>query len=82
MNIKNLFKRKISGKYANLVKNISQFVSDERGSKCGYDLLMGFYKGDEEQRYKAWIRYLAEVRDKKDHVDSERDGVWVPAIML
>ena len=71
---------KRSGKYANLVKNISAFVSDERGSKCGYDLFMGYKKGDIESRYNAWIRFLGEHRDKKPHTEEQRDGVWVPAI--
>lgn len=82
MKIFNLFNKKKSDEYARLVKTISQFVSDERGAKCGYDLWMGYCKGDLEARYKAWIRYLGECRDKEDHCDAQRDGVWVPAIML
>lgn len=73
---------KRSGKYANIVRNITELVSQERGAKCGYDLWMGYQKGDIDTRYGAWVRYLAEHRNKQPHSETERDGVWVPAIQL
>lgn len=72
--------KKKSGKYANLVKNISEFMSADEGAKCGYDLWMGYHKGDLEARYGAWMRYLDERRNNKGHSDVIRDGIWVPAI--
>lgn len=69
--------------YAELVKKIAMTVSDERSSKCGYDLLMGLQKGDVDKRLKAWEEFLADKQaGKSDFVDEERDGVWVPAIPL
>lgn len=67
-------------KYADLVAFVSTYVGDERGSKCGYDLLRGLEKGDAPDRYEAWIGYINEVKKKEGHTDTERDGVWVPAI--
>jgi hypothetical protein len=61
-------------KYANLIKRISQERTAERAEKCGYDLFMGLSQGDAEKRYEAWIDYL--------NTDTQRDGVWVPAIPL
>lgn len=66
-------------KYTKLIARVAREKGDERSSKCGYDLMMGLVKGDSEDRYDAWIRYLGE---KDDHTDEERDGIWVPAIPL
>jgi hypothetical protein len=67
-------------KFALLVKTVALRVSEERAAKCGYDLLMGFEKGDAEKRYQAWRRYLEEVRKNEPHTDAQRDDVWVPAL--
>jgi hypothetical protein len=65
-------------KYAELIKKVSQEKTPERAEKCGYDLFMGLSKGDAEDRYDAWKRFLEE--SDGPHTDAERDGVWVPAI--
>ena len=65
-----------------LTREISLKLGDERGAKCGYDLLLGLSKGDVEQRKQAWLRYLKEVANGQPHSDEIRDGVWVPAIQL
>jgi hypothetical protein len=67
-------------KCAGLVKKVSQDISEERGSKCGYDLLCGMAEGDVKGRYEAWVRYIKEIENKESHTDAERNGVWVPAI--
>lgn len=66
-------------KYATLVREVATQKGDERASKCGYDLFCGLATGNAEKRYDAWIRFL---KEKDDHTDSNRDGVWVPAIPL
>ncbi len=66
-------------KYANLIKRLALEKGDERASKCGYDLFMGMNDGTAEQRFQAWEDYLAATNG---HADTERDGVWVPAICL
>lgn len=66
-------------KYANLVRYICQNISDERGSKCGYDLLMGIEENNAEDRYGAWVLSL---KEKDSKVDTLRNGVWVPAIPI
>ena len=69
-------------KYADLIRKVCLEVNDERGSKCGYDLMMGMTKYDANLRAKAWEEFLKEHAggDNVDSVDEERDGVWVPAI--
>lgn len=67
-------------KYAELVAFIAAYTGEERASKCGYDLLRGIEKGNAEDRYQAWICYIKEIKNKEGHTDTERDGVWVPAI--
>ena len=66
---------------ANLVRSIALEFGDERASKCGYDLLMGMSNGTYKKRKKAWEDYLKEGKDGC-HTETERDGVWVPAIAL
>lgn len=68
--------------YAVLIQKVSQEISDERGSKCGYDLMMGLVAGNHGDRAKAWEDYLEQHKTKQGHTDTERDGVWVPAIPL
>lgn len=68
--------------YAEIVRRVAQEVGDERASKCGYDLLMGLSEGNAKDRAKAWERYLEEHKTGDGHTDTERDGVWVPAISL
>jgi len=72
-------KKDLYAKYARLIVSVAREKGDERASKLGYDLFMGMVKGDSEKRYDAWIGYLKEI---DDHIDEERDGVWVPAIPL
>lgn len=69
-------------KYADIVRRVSQEVNDERAAKCGYDLLKGLERGDAKKRAQAWKRYLQECKDGEGHTDTERDGVWVPAIPI
>lgn len=67
--------------YPGVVKHFAVNLKDnETAAKAGYDLLMGLNKGDIDARFKAWVRYIKEVENNEPHVDSQRDGVWVPAI--
>jgi hypothetical protein len=72
--------KKVIKGYAELIYKISHLVGDERSAKCGYDLFMGLADGTHKKRAKAWNRYIDECLNDSDHVDTERDGVWVPAI--
>jgi len=69
-------------KYADLIRRVAQTISDERASKCGYDLFMGLYAGDVDDRFKVWENYLKEHVENSGHTETLRDGVWVPAIPL
>jgi len=63
------------------IEKVSKESSDERGSKCGYDLVGGILAGDFDGRLKAWERHLGCVaRGDTIFTDEERDGIWVPAI--
>jgi hypothetical protein len=68
--------------YASLIRSVAQQCSEERGCKCGHDLMMGLVKGDHHARALAWEGYLTEVKNNEGHTDAERDGAWVPAIPL
>lgn len=87
--------RKIDGElnnnyisYANLIKEVSIRLGDEKGSKCGYDLFMGLICEDPKKsinkRYKAWKDLLIEIEKDPNcgRREEERDGVWVPSIPL
>ena len=78
-NLKAIMNPKTAFDYAQFIKRVAQEKGDERASKCGYDLMMGFARGDVAKRVGAWERYLKET-EAQGHVDSERDGVWAPAI--
>lgn len=68
--------------YAALIKEVATTVSEERASKCGYDLMMGLSLGTDEKRAKAWRDYIVERKNEKELNEELRDGVWVPAIPL
>ena len=72
----------MSNEFANLVKTVAQNAGDERGAKCGYDLLMGLEQGDVEDRARAWIGWLRDKNRGDATTETERNGVWVPAIPL
>lgn len=68
---------------AELIRYVSQNMGDERGAKCGYDLMIGLNKGDMSDRFFSWKTRLVEVEQgETSFTDAERDGVWVPAIPL
>lgn len=66
-------------KAANQLQLIATTISDERASKFGYDMLHGLIEGDADERYDAWIDWM---EDPDMGCDTERNGVWVPAIPL
>jgi hypothetical protein len=68
--------------YARLIRSVAQHCTEERGCKCGHDLIMGLVKGDHLDRALAWERYLKEVKNNTGHTETNRDGAWVPAIPL
>ena len=68
--------------YASLVREVAQKQGDERGAKCGYDLLMGLAKGDVDDRAEVWQDWLDNPDGPAGHTQANRDGVWVPAIPL
>lgn len=67
---------------ANLVKLVSQTINDERAAKCAYDCLMQWNDGHLGDTILAWHRHLKEHKNNQGHTDTERNGVWVPAIPL
>ncbi len=70
-------------KASSLAMSIAQHVSDERSSKFGYDMMCGLVQGDFVDRLNAWIDwYNNHMQGDTSSIDSERDGVWVPAIAL
>lgn len=63
------------------IKHVSLESSEEKGSKCGYDLIGGILEGNFDKRLKAWERHLGCVhRGDNVFTDEERDGIWVPAL--
>ena len=70
----------ISKRYAEMVRIVVQKCGADAGARCGYDLLMGLHKDNVNQRYLAWTRHVDEEARKMPHTDTQRDGVWVPAI--
>ena len=67
--------------YADLVKAVALKCGEERGSKCGYDLLKGLAQGDVELRAQAWRDFLQDYPNGVGaSAETERDGVWVPVI--
>lgn len=66
--------------YADMVRRVAQEIGDERASKCGYDLLMGLVEGNARGRLKSWEIYLKEHERNDGHTETERNGVWVPAL--
>ncbi len=67
---------------AALVRQISLEISDERASKCAYDCLMQWDSGCLDETILAWQRYIQEFKDKSGHCETQRHGIWVPAIPL
>ncbi len=65
-----------------LVRQISLEISDERASKCAYDCLMQWDSGYLDETILAWQGYIQEVKSKSGHCETQRNGVWVPAIPL
>lgn len=74
------FMKKNIKKYSNLVRYIVEKHGIEEVPKYAFDILKGIEKGDAEDRYKAWKRYLKECQNNEGHTDTMRDGLWVPAI--
>lgn len=68
-------------KYSDLVKRVALKAGDERASKCGFDLLNSIDDRKMlDKKLSAWERYLLEFETGVGQIDTERDGVWVPAI--
>ena len=65
-------------KYAELIKTVALKKGEERGCKCGFDLMMGIHKGDLKKRVEAWEGYL----ESEAWAEEDRDGIWVPAIYI
>ena len=64
--------------HAALIAAVAKEKGEERAAKCGYDLMQGLVKGDDQERAEAWSHCLKQPTGCG--IDAERDGVWVPAI--
>lgn len=67
---------------ADLIQRVEKQAGNERASKCGYDLMHAINDGTTGDIRKVWERFLAEKSRGEGHTDTERHGVWVPAIPL
>jgi hypothetical protein len=65
---------------AELTKTFYQKVSPERAAMLAYDCLMQFGEGMLTETIDAWKRELTERQNKDAHVETCRNGIWVPAI--
>lgn len=67
---------------ADLIKQVAQEISMERGAICAVDCLLQWRDGRLDETMEAWKRYLKEKRDGDGHTDELRHGAWCPAIPL
>jgi len=79
----NPFRRRLNVKkeeLANLIKQVSQEISMERGAVCAVDCLLQWRDGKLEETILAWRKYVQERRNGEPHTDENRHGAWCPAI--
>ena len=67
---------------ADLIKQVAQEISMERGAVCAVDCLLQWRDGRLDETMTAWRRYMQERRNGEGHTDECRNGAWVPAIPL
>jgi len=67
---------------ATLIKKVAQELGDERASKCAYDCLLQENNGQLKETVAAWEGYIVDKKTNNGVTETERNGVWVPAIPL
>lgn len=67
---------------AELIKEVDINCGSERAAKCAYDCLYQWEAGQLKETMDVWKSYIIEHKNKSGHTETERNGIWVPAIPL
>ena len=67
---------------ADLIKRVALEVNDERASKCAYDCLLQWEQGHLSETMKVWEKFILDHKNNLPQTQTQRNGVWVPAIPL
>lgn len=67
---------------ADLIKKVHLTEGADRAAYCGYDCMLQWEKGLLDDTIAAWERSVEETKRGEGHTDTNRNGIWAPAIAL